>query len=796
MVMLSSTACQSRIPPKNDFKVGMKLEAHDPRNVTSVCIATVIGITGARLRLRLDGSDNKNDFWRLVDSSDIQPIGTCEKKGGMLQPPLGFQMNASSWPMFLLRTLSGAEIAPAAFFKKEPPKPVPNCFKVGMKLEAIDRKNPYLICPATIGDVKGDEVFVTFDGWRGAFDYWCRCDSRDIFPVGWCSLTGDALQPPGNNDPVTQCNLWSPSEGPVSITKSSAKIQSSPSKVTRRSMQSPQKSAPVPAQRGRKPGRGKPPGQSAVPKKGRSPKNIPLTKTTSHTENLKTRKKSLKPGKKADRAAVPSQLAGAGHTKPLCPALQGLWPVSQNNTPLGSQLSWGKKILPEQLTPTSLSPQSSPEGENGTAQMLKDGISLSGATAAVISTVCVYVNKHGNSGPHLDKKKVQQLPDHFGPGPVNVVLQQAVQACVDCAYQAKTVFGFLKSGHHGGEVITASFDGEKHAINLPSVNSASFVLRFLEKLCHSLQCDNLFSSQPFSPYMGCAHSPMEYDRNKPAKEEIPENRSAKRYPQDSPPYTAPLSPKLPRNDAHPSEETLPIEENSASKDHRFSEDSMDSALNSVNPTCRNSTEYRTSGNAAYYRNSHQPATATPNSAPVLRRLSLSSAGSSGYYEVSRNRMQRRIEAASSTTGPDLNSLKREPSRILNKDPSTWSIEEVVHFVKEADPRALAPHAELFRRHFKQWKRQEAGWLSPVCSADPSLREWLQPVSQALGMLVATGSAREPAHPGPLYAPVFDGFPEGLGAVPGLGRALHIVALQHRVLGQVPFEGKVFGGDPR
>lgn len=84
----------------------------------------------------------------------------------------------------------------------------------------------------------------------------------------------------------------------VSITKSSAKIQSSPSKVTRRSMQSPQKSAPVPAQRGRKPGRGKPPGQSTVPKKGRSPKNIPLTKSTSHTENLKSRKKSLKPGKK------------------------------------------------------------------------------------------------------------------------------------------------------------------------------------------------------------------------------------------------------------------------------------------------------------------------------------------------------------------------------------------------------------------------------------------------------------------------------------------------------------------
>lgn len=80
---------QVRVPPTNDFKVGMKLEAHDPRNSTSVCIATVMGITGVRLRLRLDGSDNSNDFWRLVDSSDIQPIGTCEKNGDMLQPPLG-----------------------------------------------------------------------------------------------------------------------------------------------------------------------------------------------------------------------------------------------------------------------------------------------------------------------------------------------------------------------------------------------------------------------------------------------------------------------------------------------------------------------------------------------------------------------------------------------------------------------------------------------------------------------------------------------------------------------------------
>lgn len=189
---------QSLTPPVNEFKAGMKLEAQDPRNTTSTCIATVVGLTGSRLRLRLDGSDNKNDFWRLVDSSEIQPIGNCEKNGGMLQPPLGFRLNASSWPMFLLKTLNGAEMAPSRIFhKQEPPAPEQNSFQVGMKLEAVDRKNPHFICPATVGALRGVEVLVTFDGWRGAFDYYCRYDSRDIFPVGWCSLTGDNLQPPG-----------------------------------------------------------------------------------------------------------------------------------------------------------------------------------------------------------------------------------------------------------------------------------------------------------------------------------------------------------------------------------------------------------------------------------------------------------------------------------------------------------------------------------------------------------------------------------------------------------------------
>ena len=69
-------------------------------------------------------------------------------------------------------------------------------FKVGMKLEALDPKNPLLICVATVADLNAEKIRVDFDGYLGS-DYWCRYDSRDIFPVGWCHYSGHPLQPPG-----------------------------------------------------------------------------------------------------------------------------------------------------------------------------------------------------------------------------------------------------------------------------------------------------------------------------------------------------------------------------------------------------------------------------------------------------------------------------------------------------------------------------------------------------------------------------------------------------------------------
>ncbi|XP_064327693.1 polycomb protein SCMH1 isoform X2 [Phalacrocorax carbo] len=555
---------QSYTPPANEFKISMKLEAQDPRNTTSTCIATVVGLTGARLRLRLDGSDNKNDFWRLVDSAEIQPIGNCEKNGGMLQPPLGFRLNASSWPMFLLKTLNGAEMAPVRIFHKEPPSPSQNFFKTGMKLEAVDRKNPHFICPATIGEVRGSEVLITFDGWRGAFDYWCRYDSRDIFPVGWCSLTGDNLQPPGTKVVIPKSPL------PASEVNSEKPSMHSSTKTVLGHQQ---------GQRRRKTGK----------KRGRTTKALihhPMPTPSKSVEPLKfPRKRGPKPGSKRKPRTL---------------------------------------LNPAPTSPTTSTP------EPDTSTVPQDAATIP-SSAMQAPTVCIYLNKNGSTGPHLDKKKVQQLPDHFGPARASVVLQQAVQACIDCAYHQKTVFSFLKQGH-GGEVISAVFDREQHTLNLPAVNSITYVLRFLEKLCHNLRSDNLFGNQPFTQnsHMQRSHE-YDHDRYLPGETFVLGDG-----------LPGPLEPRL---------------------------DPMDSALNSVNSSShsRSSRDYRLQG----YRHLHQPSSLTQGSTSALRRLS--SGGSDRYLG------------------------SRDVSRLSSRDPSTWTVEEVMQFIREADPQ-LGPHADLFRKH--------------------------------------------------------------------------------------------------
>nr|XP_023692518.1 sex comb on midleg-like protein 4 [Paramormyrops kingsleyae] len=256
-----------------------------------------------------------------------------------------------------------------------------------------------------------------------------------------------------------------------------------------------------------------------------------------------------------------------------------------------------------------------------------------GFKPCIVSAVCIYINKQANTGPNLDRKKVQQLPDHFGPDRPSVVLQQAVQGCIDSAFQQKAVFSLLTQGY-GGEKISATFDGKQHLLSLPVVNSVGYVLRFLKKLCRSLHCENLFSDQQFVRHhadKGCEGNAASTDTS------MPEDY-----------LVDPIDSK------------------------RYSVDPSDSAFNTMNsPYPPKPYGYRVC----------QPFPG--GSAPP--GLCRQTASPSTFQEGNRSAY---------SPSPESQESKPPPS----KDPSTWTVEDVVWFVKDADPLALGPHVEVFRKH--------------------------------------------------------------------------------------------------
>ncbi|XP_068015499.1 lethal(3)malignant brain tumor-like protein 3 isoform X2 [Melanerpes formicivorus] len=181
---------------RNGFKVGMKLEGLDPEHASRFCVLTVAEVQGYRMRLHFDGYPDSYDFWVNADSSDIHPIGWCEKTGHKLLPPKGFKEGEFNWTSYLKSCK--AQAAPKSLFKTLNAPVTPSGFRLGMKLEAVDKKNPSLMCVATIADMVDNRLLIHFDNWDESYDYWCEASSPYIRPVGYCQETGTPLTtPPG-----------------------------------------------------------------------------------------------------------------------------------------------------------------------------------------------------------------------------------------------------------------------------------------------------------------------------------------------------------------------------------------------------------------------------------------------------------------------------------------------------------------------------------------------------------------------------------------------------------------------
>nr|XP_044999979.1 lethal(3)malignant brain tumor-like protein 4 isoform X1 [Jaculus jaculus] len=186
---------------ENGFQVGMRLEGIDTQHPSIFCVLSVAEVCGYRLRLHFDGYLSCYDFWTNAGSPDIHPVGWCEKTQHELHIPKGYRKDKFVWIDYL--KACNLQNAPKKLFRNRSSHvPVPKELQIGMKLEAMDRKNPSLVCVATIADIVEDRFRVHFDNWDDSCDYWCDVNSHYVQPVGWCQKNGRTLMAPlGYHDP-------------------------------------------------------------------------------------------------------------------------------------------------------------------------------------------------------------------------------------------------------------------------------------------------------------------------------------------------------------------------------------------------------------------------------------------------------------------------------------------------------------------------------------------------------------------------------------------------------------------
>ena len=95
---------------------------------------------------------------------------------------------------FEVKPFTSANLSPVTVLLRKTP------FRVGMKLEAVDRQYPGLFCVASILRVTGDELLLYFDGWSRKYNYWCRFNSPEIRPIYTCEKNHVSLQPPNRSE--------------------------------------------------------------------------------------------------------------------------------------------------------------------------------------------------------------------------------------------------------------------------------------------------------------------------------------------------------------------------------------------------------------------------------------------------------------------------------------------------------------------------------------------------------------------------------------------------------------------
>ncbi|OXB77714.1 UNVERIFIED_CONTAM: hypothetical protein H355_011978 [Colinus virginianus] len=171
--------------PVDLITVDSLIELQDSQNPFQYWIVSVVENVGGRLRLRYVGLEETESYdqWLFYLDCRLRPVGWCQENKYRMDPPAAIPDGA----YFSVFSRDHADLRN-------------HFFTVGMKLEAVNMREPFHICPASVTKVFNNHYLqVTIDDLRpepSKISMLCHADSLGILPIQWCLKNGVNLTPP------------------------------------------------------------------------------------------------------------------------------------------------------------------------------------------------------------------------------------------------------------------------------------------------------------------------------------------------------------------------------------------------------------------------------------------------------------------------------------------------------------------------------------------------------------------------------------------------------------------------
>ncbi|XP_044847387.1 scm-like with four MBT domains protein 2 isoform X2 [Mauremys mutica] len=662
--------------PVDLITVDSLIELQDSQNPFQYWIVSVVENVGGRLRLRYVGLEETESYdqWLFYLDCRLRPVGWCQENKYRLDPPAEIYSlkNISEWKCALEKSLNDAAKFPLPMeVFKDHADLRSHFFTVGMKLEVVDMREPFNICPASVTKVFNNHYLqVTIDDLRpepSKISMLCHADSLGILPVQWCLKNGVNLTPPKG---------YSGQDFDWADYQKQCGAEAAPHFCFRNTSFS----------------RGFTKNMKLEAVNPRNPAEICVASITSvkgrlmwlHLEGL--------------QMPAPEYIVDVES--------MDIFPVgwceanAYNLTPPHKAVLRKKRkiavVQPEKQLPSAVPVEKIPHDLCPVPQP--------DTTGTVNGRYCcpqLFINHRCFSGPYLNKGRIAELPQSVGPGKCVLVLKEVLSMVINAAYKPGSVLRELQlvedpQWNFQEETLKAKYRGKTYRATVKIVRTSDQVADFCRRVCAKLECcPNLFSPvlvAEVCPENCSIHTKTKYTyyygkRKKIIKPPIGENNNMKSG------HIKPARRRKRRKSifVQKKRRSSAVDFNAAGSAEESEEEEPD-AMEDETGSEETSSELRDDQTDT---SSAEVPSARPRRSVTLR----SSTESDRPAPIERARRSRKTQCLSSPEGEKCTQVKEEIKQeeeeklILDSNPLEWTVTDVVRFIKLTD---CAPLAKIFQ----------------------------------------------------------------------------------------------------